>query len=83
MPLVKIKNRKYCFKTLNLSDLLFISAASRLVLNIEGEESVPSDQWSFSDLEKRQRLLFKSPIDPFYHRSIPVMTWSTEDTNSV
>ena len=48
-------------------------AARRMVLNMEGDEVLPSDKWAWSDLEIRRRVAFNNPIDPTYKQSVPVM----------
>ncbi len=48
-------------------------AAKRLVLNIVGEEVLPSDKWTWSRLDKRRRIRFDNPIDPTYKQLVPVM----------
>ena len=54
--------------------LLYNLASFRLVLNIEGEEIVPSDQWTFTPLQIRKRNAYNSPIDLTYQRAVSVMS---------
>ena len=54
-------------------------ATKRLVLNIEGEEVVPSDQWIWSAFHKMHASKYDNPIDPTYKRTVPVMVRQFND----
>ena len=63
--------------------ILIILADQRLVLNIGGEENIPSDQWSPTSSESRSQMLIRGSVDPFYQRTVPVLVWSTQSNNNV
>ena len=48
-------------------------AAKRLILNIEGDEIIPYDQWKWSDFEIRTVLEYDNPIDLSYKRTVSVL----------